>query len=127
MKPTSQLQQLLDLDIPFAVLQSNSYLGSDTFMVALASDCRRHGLVWEESFSQPFLQESALDAADMETFSQLRRELLLLPLSLGVAGMVYELAKHPFRLYYQQATARRRLDEVVLPAAGVDQSQTEVR
>ncbi|QHV97287.1 hypothetical protein [Spirosoma endbachense] len=114
MKSISQLQQLLQLDVPFAVLFTNSYLGSDSFVIALASDCRRHRLNWEESYSRSQLKESALSSADFETFAELRKVGLLQRYPLGTDGMAYELNERPFRPYYQQAAARRFLDEAVV-------------
>lgn len=104
---TSQLQLLLDLDIPFAILFSNSYLGPDSFMIVLASDCSRHGLGWEESYSQPLLKEQALNAADQAVFNELRQTGLLRSQLLGKYGMAYELSGLPFRPYYQRALSEQ--------------------
>lgn len=109
MNVPSQLQQLLDLEIPFAILLSNSYLGSDTFLIALASDCQRYGLAWDESFSQPLLKESTLTPTDGVLFTELRRAGLLRPLPLGRDGMAYELSRLPFRTYYQRAVDEQAL------------------
>jgi hypothetical protein len=98
---SSQLQQLIELSVPFGIICADSPLGSSTYIVVLASDVRRYpGLT---GFAQPLagVRLKDLTSAEVNTFNRLKDQNRFTRVSLGQHGAAYELADAPFLAYYK--------------------------